>query len=122
VPGRRKDRSVFPHQLSVGEVRLAAVGFLPGFVRDLTQFQATIIMNVDCAEAVGLRAKIAKHWAVARLGLCKKEVKDCSLLDDTRLDLSRANLSGAYLNGANLSDAKLRSAKLRGANLSGADL
>jgi hypothetical protein len=67
------------------------------------------------------------HWAVARLGLCKGDVKDCSLSDGTRLDLSGADLDGAKLRnvdlrGANMNSASLREADLHNADLSGAHL
>lgn len=68
------------------------------------------------------------HWANTRLGLCKKELKDCSLRDDTRLDLSGADLGGADLRGAHLDGADLTNAvldrwtQLDGAYLSDADL
>jgi two-component system sensor kinase FixL len=42
VAGRRKDGSVFPHELSVGEVRLGDRRLFTGFVRDLTQRQQTL--------------------------------------------------------------------------------
>jgi two-component system sensor kinase FixL len=42
VTGRRKDGSVFPHELSVGEVREDDHRLFTGFVRDLTQRQQTL--------------------------------------------------------------------------------
>jgi hypothetical protein len=89
-------------------------------------------------------------WAVWRLGMCKKEAKDCSLRDDTRLDLINADLSGVDLSPhvgvgniriwdpvlvigegsfaasisphTDLSGANLSGAKLDHANLRGANL
>jgi two-component system, LuxR family, sensor kinase FixL len=42
VSGRRKDRSVFPMELSVGEVLLDGHRLFTGFVRDLTERQQTL--------------------------------------------------------------------------------
>ena len=41
VVGERKDGSTFPMELSVGEMRLQAQRFFTGFVRDLSETQAT---------------------------------------------------------------------------------
>ncbi|BDA85683.1 PAS domain-containing sensor histidine kinase [Aureimonas sp. SA4125] len=41
VVGQRKDGSTFPMELSVGEVRSGAARFFTGFIRDLTERQAT---------------------------------------------------------------------------------
>jgi uncharacterized protein YjbI with pentapeptide repeats len=62
------------------------------------------------------------HWAAARLDLCKKELKDCSVRGDTRIDIVGAKMSGALLAEANLTDADLSEADLTGANLTGAKL
>lgn len=41
VMGQRKDRSTFPMQLSVGEMRSANASYFTGFIRDLTERQIT---------------------------------------------------------------------------------
>lgn len=80
-----------------------------------------------------------RSWAVERLHLCNKEIKDCSLDQKTRLELNFINLHNADLSTivsrttrpdfqswlmspADLSDADLYGADLSGADLSGADL
>jgi two-component system, LuxR family, sensor kinase FixL len=42
VTGRRKDGSVFPHQLAVGEVREGSRRLFTGFVHDITERQQTL--------------------------------------------------------------------------------
>ena len=70
VSGLRRDGSVFPMELSVGEVRLAGRRCFTGFVRDLTERQATEkrlqelqaeLLHVSRVSAMGQMASTLAH-------------------------------------------------------------
>ncbi|MBK1839121.1 PAS domain S-box protein [Azospirillum sp. YIM B02556] len=70
VSGQRRDGSVFPMELAVGEVRLAGRRCFTGFVRDLTERQATErrlqelqseLLHVSRVSAMGQMASTLAH-------------------------------------------------------------
>lgn len=99
VVGLRKDGSTFPMELSVGEARLGAERFFTGFVRDLSERQATErrlqelqgeLIHVSRLTAMGEMASALAHELNQPLSAIASYMKGSArLLENETLDRTR---------------------------------
>jgi two-component system sensor kinase FixL len=99
VIGQRKDGQTFPMELSVGEARLGEVRFFTGFVRDLSERQATErrlqelqseLIHVSRLTAMGEMASALAHELNQPLSAIASYVKGSSrLLEAQEIDRGR---------------------------------
>ncbi len=117
VVGERKDGSTFPMELSVGEMRSGAHRFFTGFVRDLSETQATErrlqdlqseLVHVSRLTAMGEMASALAHELNQPLSAIANYVKgSVRLLDQDPPD--RAKIQNAL---SNAGDQALRAGQI----------
>ena len=109
VVGQRRDGSVFPMHLSVGEMRVGERRFFTGFVRDLTDREQTEarlqelqseLAHVSRLTAMGEMASALAHELNQPLSAIANYLRGCRRLLDRNDPLDRPRLSEALAKAA----------------------
>lgn len=104
VTGQRKDGSIFPMHLSVGEMKSGGIRYFTGFVRDLTEHQQTQVrlqelqselIHVSRLTAMGEMASTLAHELNQPLSAINNYLRGCRRLLTDSLDPNSEKLENA---------------------------